>query len=42
VKNEKIKRRKEGYEGLDPKNKINYPSLGVRRAAAGKYDALGL
>ena len=39
---EKIKRRKERDEGLDPKNKINYPSLAVRRAAAGKYDALGI
>ena len=29
-------------EGLNPKNKINYPSLTVRRRAAGKYDALGI
>lgn len=39
---EKIKRRKERDERPDPKNKINYPSLAVKRAAAGKYDALGI
>ncbi len=41
---EKVKRRKEitsDKRGLDPANKINYPSLAVSRAAAGKYDALG-
>jgi hypothetical protein len=36
------KRRKEKDEALKAKNKVNYPSLAVRRAAAGKYDALGI
>ncbi|TVY51481.1 hypothetical protein LCER1_G006255 [Lachnellula cervina] len=41
----KAKRRKDGVsngDGLDPANKANYPSLAVRRRAAGKYDALGI
>ncbi|KAF8866937.1 hypothetical protein BDZ45DRAFT_178389 [Acephala macrosclerotiorum] len=38
-----IKRRKEADSDiLGSKNKINYPSLAVRKAAAGKYDALGI
>lgn len=38
-----VKRRKEmDGESLGSKNKINYPSLAVRKAAAGKYDALGI
>lgn len=38
-----VKRRKETEgESLGSKNKINYPSLAVRKAAAGKYDALGI
>ncbi|PMD46149.1 hypothetical protein L207DRAFT_561548 [Hyaloscypha variabilis F] len=36
------KRRKERDEVLRAKNKVNYPSLAVRRAVAGKYDALGI
>jgi Telomere regulation protein Stn1 len=36
------KRKKERDETLRAKNKVNYPSLAVRRAAAGKYDALGI
>jgi hypothetical protein len=39
----KAKRRKDGDgDGFDPANKANYPSLAVRRRAAGKYDALGI
>ncbi|KAE8444067.1 hypothetical protein EG329_000935 [Mollisiaceae sp. DMI_Dod_QoI] len=38
-----VKRRKEtDGENLGSKNKINYPSWAVRKAAAGKYDALGI
>jgi hypothetical protein len=38
-----VKRQKDrDGQGLNPKNKINYPSLAVRRRAAGKYDALGI
>lgn len=38
-----VKRRKEtDGESLGSKNKINYPLLAVRKAAAGKYDALGI
>jgi hypothetical protein len=29
-------------EGFGPANKVNYPSLAVRRRVAGKYDALGI
>lgn len=36
------KRKKEKEEGLDPANKINYPSMAMRRRVAGKYDALGI
>ena len=39
---EDAKRRKEREETLRAKNKVNYPSLAVRRAAAGRYDALGI
>jgi len=39
---EDAKRRKEKDEALKAKNTVNYPSLAVRRAAAGKYDALGI
>jgi hypothetical protein len=39
---EDAKRRKEKDDALKAKNKVNYPSLAVRRAAAGKYDALGI
>ena len=41
-KEEEAKRKKEKEEVLKAKNKVNYPSLAVRRAAAGKYDALGI
>ena len=41
-KEEDVKRRKERDEVLKAKNKVNYPSLAVRRAVAGKYDALGI
>ena len=41
-KEEEAKRRKEKMEVLKAKNKVDYPSLAVRRAAAGKYDALGI
>ncbi|KUJ21741.1 uncharacterized protein LY89DRAFT_681158 [Mollisia scopiformis] len=38
-----VKRRKDTEgESLGSKNKINYPSMAVRKAAAGKYDALGI
>lgn len=36
------KRKLERDEGLHPENKVNYPSLAVRRKLAGKYDALGI
>lgn len=29
-------------EGLDPSNRVNYPSKAARMRAAGKYDALGI
>jgi endo-1,3(4)-beta-glucanase len=43
---EEVKRLKEKDEEevnrrFNATNKINYPSLAARRAAAGKYDALG-
>jgi hypothetical protein len=42
-RHEMKKRKKEReVEGLDPANKINYPSMAVRRKVAGKYDALGI
>lgn len=43
-----LKKRKMGKEkereaeGLDPANKINYPSMAVRRRVAGKYETLGI
>jgi endo-1,3(4)-beta-glucanase len=36
------KRRRDKEEGLDPTNKVNHPSMAVRRRVAGKYDALGI
>ncbi|KAH8765842.1 hypothetical protein BGZ57DRAFT_767529 [Hyaloscypha finlandica] len=39
---EEAKRRKERNEAMNAQNKVNYPSLAARRAAAGKYDALGI
>jgi len=39
---QKKRRHKTEREGLDPENKVNYPSLAVRRRLAGKYDALGI
>ncbi|KAE9370315.1 hypothetical protein N431DRAFT_411518 [Stipitochalara longipes BDJ] len=41
-KEEDVTRMKERDDLLKAKNKVNYPSLAVRRAAAGKYDALGI
>jgi len=41
-KEEDAKRRKERDDVLRAKNKVNYPSLAVRKAVAGKYDALGI
>jgi len=40
----KEKLRRKGVEGLDPKNRANYPSIAARRraAATGEFDALGL
>jgi len=38
-----LKRKEESdTEGLHPVNRVNYPSLAVRRLVAGKYDALGI
>jgi hypothetical protein len=36
------KEKEKEKEGLDPANKVNYPSLAVRRMVKGKYDALGI
>jgi hypothetical protein len=40
VKKRKVKDKQS--EGLDPVNRVNYPSKAARRRAAGKYDALGI
>ena len=37
-----VKKRKEREEGLDPKDRVNYPSMAMRRRVAGKYGALGI
>ena len=36
------KKRKKKEEGLDQRDRVNYPSMAVRRRVAGKYDALGI
>ena len=40
VKKRKVKDKQS--EGLDPVNRVNYPSKAARRRAVGKYDALGI
>ena len=46
VQQEEIAKRRKAWsdkqEGLSKKNTVNYPSLAVRRAAAGRYEALGI
>ena len=41
-----LKKRKKGTEkeagGLDPVNKVNYPSMAVRMRLSGKYETLGI
>lgn len=39
---EKRKKERGNSEGLDPENKVNYPSRAARKRAAGKFDALGI
>lgn len=44
-RDEDVKKRKakdKQGDGLDPVNRVNYPSKAARRRAAGKYDALGI
>ena len=36
------KKRDQESAGLDPRNKVNYPTLATRRRLAGKYPALGI